>query len=175
MRQYEFALRFVTPSNDVVADELIEQLGDAGCDDALIGVGSAGRIALEFARTSDSAYEALMSAIRDVRRAIPNAELIEVSPDIVGLTDVATLVGCSRQNMRKLLVTRSERGPAPSHEGTSMLWHLAPVLKWLAQQKRYSVPSGLLELSEATMRINAALNTLRTDDQARDDILAVLA
>jgi hypothetical protein len=175
MRQYGFALRFVTPSIEVISDELIEQLGDAGCDDALIGVGNRGRIALEFARNSDSAHEAIVSAIRDVRRVLPDAELIEVTPDMVGLTDVADMVGCSRQNMRKMLVTCSERGPAPAHEGTATLWHLATVLTWLAHRKRYSIPAELMELSEATMNVNAALDTLRTDDETRDELRALLA
>jgi hypothetical protein len=175
MRQYEFALRFVTAANRMIPDELIEQLGDAGCDDALIGVGVAGRVALEFARTADSAHQAIVSAIRDVRKVLPSAELVEVTPDLVGLTDAANIVGCSRQNMRKLLVTRNEHGPAPTHEGTSLLWHLAPVLKWLAQYERYPIPASLVELSEATMRVNAALCTLRTDDDTRDEIRALLA
>ena len=59
----------------------------------------------------------------------PKPILVEVTPDIVGLTDVAEIVGCSRQNMRKLLITGGARGPAPIHEGASTLWHLAPVLE----------------------------------------------
>ena len=144
MKEYEFALRFVVRSIEVISDELVEQLGDAGCDDALIGVGHAGRIAMEFARTSDSAHEAILSAIRDVRGVLPDAELVEVTPDIVGLTDVAEMVGCSRQNMRKLLVTCGTRGPVPIHEGASTLWHLAAVLNWLVSDKRYSIPDDLL-------------------------------
>jgi hypothetical protein len=175
MKEYGFALRFVVPSIDVISDELVEQLGDAGCDDALIGVGHAGRIAMEFARTSASAHKAILSAIRDVRGVLPDAELVEVTPDIVGLTEVAEMVGCSRQNMRKLLVTSGARGPAPIHEGTSTLWHLALVLNWLAHDKRYSIPGDLLELSEATMKVNVALGALRTDDETRDEIQALFA
>jgi hypothetical protein len=159
MKEYEFALRFVVPSIEVVSDELVERLGDAGCDDALIGVGHAGRIALEFARTSDSAHEAIVSAIRDVRGVLRDAELVEVTPDIVGLTDVAEMVGCSRQNMRKLLVTCGA----------------APVLSWLVHDKRYSIPGDLLELSEATMKVNVALDALRTDDETRNEIQALFA
>jgi hypothetical protein len=175
MKEYEFALRFAVPSIEAISDELVDQLCDAGCDDALIGVGHAGRIAMEFARTSDSAHEAILSAIRDVREVLPDAELIEVTPDIVGLTDVAEMVGCSRQNMRKLLVACGARGPAPIHEGTSTLWHLAPVLNWLVHDKRYSIPGDLLELSEATMKVNLALNALGTDNETRDEIHALCA
>ena len=173
MKEHEFTLRFVIPSVESVSDDIVERLGDAGCDDALIGVGQAGRIALEFARASDSAHSAIMSAIRDVRRVFPDATLVEVTPDIVGLTDVGEMVGCSRQNMRKLLIACGARGPAPLHEGAPTLWHLAPLLDWLMHDKGYPVPDGLLELAQATMKVNTALDSLRTDDQTRDEIRAL--
>lgn len=157
------------------SDDMVERLGNSGCDDALIGVGQAGRIALEFARNSESAHSAILSAIHDVRRALPKAELVEAAPDLVGLTDVAAMVGCSRQNMRKLLITHDPGMPAPIHEGSPSLWHLAPVLKWLVREKSYAVVEDLLELAEAAMRVNAALGALRTDDQTREEIRALLA
>jgi hypothetical protein len=175
MREYGFTLRFALPWAGLASHELVERLGDAGCDDALIGVGHAGRIALDFVRSAESAREAVLSAIRDVRIAVPEARLIEVTPDIVGLTDVAQLVGCSRQNMRKLLVAGGATVPAPLHEGASSLWHLAPVLRWLASEKRYAIAGDLLELSEVAMRINAALDALRTDDGTQEELQGLLA
>ena len=65
--------------------------------------------------------------------------------------------------------------PAPVHEGTPSLWHLAPVLNWLAQKKHYQVESAVLELAEATMAVNAALCALRSDDDRRVEIQALLA
>ena len=132
-------------------------------------------MALDFVRRSDSAREAVLSAIRDVRGALPEAALVEVNPDIVGLTDVAELLGCSRQNMRKLLISGGTSAPAPIHEGTPSLWHLASLLEWLVREKRYAVSPYLLELSEAAMRVNAALDSLRTDDGTREEIRAMLA
>jgi hypothetical protein len=173
MTAYEFTLRFVIPSVESVSDDMVERLGDAGCDDALIGIGQSGRIAFDFARASDSAHGAIMSAIRDVRRVFRDAMLVEVTPDIVGLTDVAEMVGCSRQNMRKLLIARGARGPAPLHEGAPTLWHLASLLDWLMYDKAYPVPADLLEFAQATMKVNTALESLRSDDQTRDEIRAL--
>lgn len=175
MREYEFALRFTLPPDEAHSDELIERLGDAGCDDALIGIGHAGRIAFEFTRESDSARNAILSAIEDVKRALPEAELVEVTPDLVGVTDVADIVGCSRQNIRKLLVSCTSRVPVPLHEGRSAIWHLAPVLRWLVSEKRYSVSKDLLEISEVTMKVNAAVDALHTDRDTQDEIRALLA
>jgi hypothetical protein len=111
--EFEFGMKFKIDAADTDSDELVERLGEAGCDDALVGTGLPGRIALEFAREARSVKEAIISALRDVKRAIPSAELIEVTPDFVGLTDVAELVGVSRQNMRKLMLAHSATFPAP--------------------------------------------------------------
>jgi hypothetical protein len=87
--EYEFEFRFKLPAQDADAGALVERLGAAGCEDALIGVGQPGRIALQFTREADSAKQAILSALEDVKKVIPGAELIEAGPDFVGLTDVA--------------------------------------------------------------------------------------
>ena len=56
-----------------------------GCDDALVGIGKPGRIALDFTREADSAEEAVISALSAVKRAIPDAEFVEATPDFVGV------------------------------------------------------------------------------------------
>lgn len=175
MRKYEFTLRFRLPLGTEHSDELIERLGNAGCDDALVGIGHAGRIALEFVREGYSARGAVLSAIADVKRAIPDADLVEASPDLAGVTDIAEAVGCSRQNMRKLLLSRGSHSPAPIHEGNAALWHLAPVLRWLTEEKHYVVSEELLELTDATMRVNAALSALQSDADTQRELHALLA
>ncbi len=88
--EYVFTLKYQIASED--ADELIERLGAAGCDDALIGSGQAGRLALKFTREACNAHAAMLSALRDVKSVVPDAELIDATPDLVGLTDVADRV-----------------------------------------------------------------------------------
>jgi len=86
MIEYTFTLKYRLSDDDRDADELVERLGEAGCADALVGVGIAGRLALEFTREAESAQIAVRSALEDVKNAIPSAMLVEVSPDFVGLT-----------------------------------------------------------------------------------------
>ena len=76
MKEYDFTLKFqlCNPNNN--PDNYIEKLGAEGCDDALIGVGKKGRIALNFIREDSSQREAINSAIADVKRAIPEAVLV---------------------------------------------------------------------------------------------------
>lgn len=79
MKEFEFTLKYSLPDTKFLPDIYIAQLGEAGCDDALIGIGQAGRIALQFNREAQTALDAILSAINDVKHEIPDAYLIEVS------------------------------------------------------------------------------------------------
>jgi predicted DNA-binding transcriptional regulator AlpA len=154
--EYTFTLKYQLSEHDRDTDAIIERLGAAGCDDALLGVGVVGRIAMEFTREAGSAQEALVSALADVKAAIPSAKLIEAAPDLVGLTDVAEMIGTSRQNVRKLMVNHDTSFPAPVHEGSAVVWHLADVLAWLKTRGTYNIASGLAEVAEMARQINLA-------------------
>src|SRR5437868_15422536 len=101
--EYTFTLKYQLADDDLDPEALVERLGDAGCDDSLVGIGQPGRLALEFTREADNADAAVRSALVDVHRAVPSATLIDVAPDLVGLTDVDELNGVSRRYMRKLI------------------------------------------------------------------------
>lgn len=73
--EYDFELKFKLASDEADARELVERLGKAGCEDAVIGIGQPGRIALSFTREAVSAKRAIISALRDVKKAIPKAVL----------------------------------------------------------------------------------------------------
>ncbi|MDH4412733.1 MAG: DNA-binding protein [Rhizobium sp.] len=152
MTEYAFVLKYRLPSgmNGAAA---IEALGEAGCTDALAGIGIAGRLTLEFEREAAKALDAISSAIHDVQAALPEAELIEVGPDLVGLSEIAELLDVSRQNMRKLIVGVSG-SPLPIHDGSTTLWHLADVLDWLVAVKGYEIGRQLRETALAARSIN---------------------
>lgn len=172
MKNYEFVLKFEVPKlDDVYA--LVERLHAAGCDDALIGTGQAGRLAIDFTREAASAIEAISSAINDVKSVIPTAVLVEATPDLVGLTDIADIMGCSRQNIRKIAVA-SEGFPSPMHEGVASLWHLNKVLPWFKARGRYKVEASLLEVSEVTMQINVVRQSKDLDPKFLRQIQAVI-
>lgn len=154
MKDYEFTLKFILSDKNIDPEEYIEKLESEGCTDALIGIGKKGHIALNFNRQANSAYEAISSAITDVKRAIPNTKLIEASPDFVGLTDIAELFGFTRQNMRKIKENNTNDFPPPVHEGLASIWHLSKVLSWLKEKKLYKVDDTMLETSKVTMLVN---------------------
>ncbi|MDP3750747.1 MAG: DNA-binding protein [Polaromonas sp.] len=154
--EYIFTLKYQLSVEDSDLDDIVERLGSAGCDDSLVGVGQPGRIALEFTREAESAEAALVSALSDVKRAIPSARLIEAAPDFVGLTDAADVVGVSRQNMRKLMVNYPTSFPPPVHEGSTAVWHLADLLAWLQAKGGYDVDRSTADVAAAAMQINLA-------------------
>ncbi len=153
---YEFTLTFTLPAADENAEQYLEKLAAGGCDDATVGIGVSGRIALDFSREAASAEKAILTALRDVKKAIPGATLVTARPDLVGLTDIADLLGFSRQNMRKLQLTNAASFPPPVHEGSSALWHLATVLDWFQQAKTKAVDEALLQVAHVAMQVNLA-------------------
>jgi hypothetical protein len=173
--EYDFTLKFALPKNHPPADELVEQLGAAGCEDALVGVGQAGRIALDFTREADSAKSAIYSALAAIKTAIPGAKLLEVTPDFVGLSDIADHVGVTRQNMRKLMLAHKDHFPVPVHEGSAALWHLSPVLSWLRDRADYRIPATLLEVAHIAMQINLAKEASQIEQPVPRELVELVA
>ena len=153
--EFEFKLTYKLPDNQADADQLMMRLGEEGCTDALVGLGVAGQVGLEFVREASTAEEAILSALDDVKRALPGARLIEAGPDFVGLTDVAELVGLSRQNLRKLWLNNEKTFPPPVHAGASSVWHLAQVLQFLGE-KQYTFAHRVHDVARVTMKLNIA-------------------
>lgn len=169
--EYEFTLKFVVPVDEWDPDVLIERLGKGDCDDALVGTGLPGRLGLDFTREAPTAQKAILSAIRDVKGAVPSAELVEVGPDIVGLTDVAELVGVSRQNMRKLAF--KESFPRPFHAGTTVLWRLSHVCDWFAVTKGASIDRRLRDVSDVAMQLNHLKACVKVSSTIERDLAAI--
>lgn len=172
--EYTFTLKYQLADDDRDPDALVERLSEAGCDDALVGIGQPGRLALEFTREADSADAAVRSALADVRSAVPSARLIEVAPDLVGLTDVADIVGVSRQNMRKLMLAHPGSFPAPVHEGSASIWHLADVLAWLQAKGSYALAMDVLEVACVALQVNVAKEGRRLSRSASEELEALV-
>lgn len=154
MTEYDFTLKFDVSEVDAEPSDIADSLYGAGCDDAIIGFGKDGVVAANFIRTALSASEAINSAISDVNQCFPKARLIEATPDFVGITEIAEIVECTRQNVRSLYVRKANNFPPPIHEGRYTIWHLANVLAWFQEKRNYSIPTDLLDVSKANMRLN---------------------
>jgi predicted DNA-binding transcriptional regulator AlpA len=153
--EYTFTLKYQLAADDSDPAAIVERLGAAGCDDALVGTGVAGRIALAFTREAVGAEAALYSALEDIRRAIPGARLTEAGPDYVGLTDVADLLEMSRQNLRKLMLSHPATFPPPVHEGSASIWRLSELLRWFGG-RGYALDRALMDTANAVRQVNLA-------------------
>ena len=86
--EHEFELQFRLETGSMDVASLVERLFEAGCDDALIGTGRPGRIALIFSRKGPSAEEAVISAVEGVRQAVPGAVLTALAHEVLTLNDL---------------------------------------------------------------------------------------
>ncbi|HXT80688.1 MAG TPA: DNA-binding protein [Acetobacteraceae bacterium] len=164
MTDYSFVLNFTLANQEDDPETYLDALYEAGCDDASVGVGRAGMIGLDFTRAAASAEDALRSAIENVRKAIPGAVLVQAGPDLVGITDMAEILGFSRQNMRKYAVGQSsapEAFPPPAIIGDPSLWHLAEIASWLKLNTAILPPPAVFEVAKVTARINFEVESER--------------
>ena len=127
MKEYDFTLVFKLAQSNSNPENYLDLLYEAGCDDALIGIGKEGYLSLNFIRESNSAFSAIKSAIDDVKSVLNSAKLINISPDLVGVKELANIINCSRQNIQKIINKSSF--PNPVYKGSQNIWHLAIVLE----------------------------------------------
>jgi hypothetical protein len=151
---------------------------EAGAGDATFGqvdgVGYA-----DFSRASDSAPDAILSAISDLERAVHGARVIRVEPDeFVTASEIATRLDRTRESVRLLIA--GERGPggfpAPiSHlKARGRIWRWAEVARWAQEWLDDDV-----EIDTHSAIFVAALNDaldlrrLRSDPKTRDQVTPV--
>jgi hypothetical protein len=134
-QEHEFVLA-LTGITDL-SREAEDALFEAGCDDATIRIRS-GRVFLSFSRLAPSRREAVLSAIRDVRKANIGALVLRVDDgDLVTQAEIGRRIGRSRQLVHQYLTGARGPGdfPAPTCEITEglALWRWCEVADWLWQ------------------------------------------
>jgi len=97
MKTYIFTL-FVQGA-DVLNDDSLDALFEAGCDDATFGARDGAQYG-EFDREATSFGAALSSAIHAMTSALPGLEIVRVEPDdLVSMATIAERSGRSRESM----------------------------------------------------------------------------
>ena len=144
---------------DVLDDEHMEALYEAGCDDALFGERDGAQYAA-FDREAESFSDALASAIHDVRNAISGLQVVRVEPDeLVTLSAIADRSGRSREYIR--LLSTGARGPggfpAPVAyvDHKTRLWHWPDIAHWLTDHGKAKVEVDA-EGADLVAALNAA-------------------
>jgi len=97
MAEYEFQI--FCRGVDISDDSFLDRLYEAGCDDALVSFKD-GYVCLNFSRSSESAEEAVLSAIRDFAHSAVGGSVERVEPD-----DLASHCRNTREESAKLAKT----------------------------------------------------------------------
>lgn len=154
---FEFALVLIGINS--LTTEIENALFEAGCDDATIGV-QYGNVYMQFTRTAKSLKDAILSAIRDVRKANIGADVYRVDEcDLVTQSDIARRINRPRQVVHQFVT--GERGPggfpAPACHITDghPIWHWCAVSYWLWQNN--IIEEKVLYEAQVVAAINNAL------------------
>jgi hypothetical protein len=134
-REHDFVL-VLTGINELTT-QTEDALFESGCDDATASVRS-GRVYLTFSRCAPSLQDAILSAIRDVRKAKIGADVLRVDDcNLVTQSDIARRIGRSRQLVHQYM--SGQRGPGGFPPPAchiceeSPLWYWCEVAYWLWQ------------------------------------------
>ena len=101
-REFDFDLIFALPDGAPDEEALLDALHEAGCDDAVVGLGRPGSVGLAFIRAGQDPEAVIVEAVGQAAAALPDgAELREVRPDLVSLADVAARLQVTRQALQK--------------------------------------------------------------------------
>jgi len=134
-REYDFAL--IVGNVPELNEDVETALFEVGCDDATASI-QYGRLYLEFSRVSISLKDAILSAIKDIRKALPTAEVLRVDEcNLVSAADIARRIGRSRQLVFQYIEGIRGPGAFPPPEchlsEGRPLWAWCAVSYWLAQ------------------------------------------
>jgi hypothetical protein len=152
-----FTLFFEGP--DLLDDERMDALFEAGCDDAVFGERDGAQYAA-FDRDAPSLCAALASALDQLTSAVPGLEVTRVEPDhLVTMAAIADRVGLSREQIR--LLSNGRRGPGgfPSPvayvDRKTRLWNWSEVSRWFQDNHGTGVETA--EGADLVGALNAAL------------------
>jgi hypothetical protein len=134
---------FFAGDTDVLADEALDALFAAGCDDALFGERDGAQYAA-FDREAPNFSEALASALTAVQSAVTGIRVVRIEPDeLVTMAAIAERSALSREYIR--LLAGGDRGPGGFPppvayvDDKTRLWHWPDVAHWLIEHRRAKV------------------------------------
>ena len=131
--EHDFALVLSGVNN--LGQDVMDALFVAGCDDATPSLRS-GVVYLTFSRLAPDLKSAVLTAIRDVKRAEIGAEVLRVDIcNLVTLAEIGRRIGRSRQLVHQYMVGKQGAGgfppPVCQISDSTSLWAWCEVAFWL--------------------------------------------
>ena len=161
MAEYEFQV--FCRDVDTVDETFLDCLYEAGCDDALVSFKD-GYVCLDFSRTSESAEEAIFSAIKDIECSVVGVSVERVEPDdLTSLSEIARRTGVTRASLQKYARGISKVGedfPKPAANISSVrreLYSAVEVISWMHAKERVVLSEHSMELVNVIAKTNQAL------------------
>ncbi|MHB8719237.1 MAG: helix-turn-helix transcriptional regulator [Candidatus Dormibacteria bacterium] len=172
MATHSFTLLLSGP--DPTEPAVFSKLEAQGCDDALFGV-RAGVPFADFDRDAATIGDAVLSAIGDVERTVPDLMVLRVEPEeFVTASGIAARTGRTRESVRLWIEGRRGPGgfPAPVVwlEGRTRLWKWTDVSQWLseAMSQEFSADSAMLAAINAWLELRRYGGALAETRHARE-------
>jgi hypothetical protein len=143
---------------------LMDELYEAGCDDALFGVIDEAGYA-DFDREAPSMEEAIVSAIQAIDGVGLNVVRIEPD-DLVTASEIAERLGRSRESIRLLIERKRGKGDFPSPythmRDRNRLWRWSDVADWAGLADE--VPAAqFIAAANAALELDLELSRSRMD------------
>lgn len=170
MTEYHFTLLI-----DGDADAHIDELFDAGCDDATFGSIDGIQFA-DFDREGDTFAHAIVSAIRAVE-SIADLRVSRVEPEeLVTVAEIAKRLDRTRQSVH--LLVAGERGtgfpPPVSHlRSRSKLWRWTDVAGWAHSESTEEIASGRV-LAAANAALELRNQTQQLPSETAHELTALV-
>ena len=111
--EFEFDLVCALPE-DTEEGAILDALYEAGCDDAVVGLGASSLVGLGFTRTGKDPEVVISATVKQVMAGLPDgAKLREVRPDPVSLADVAARLEAPRKSRLETEAIRNRQRRSP--------------------------------------------------------------
>ena len=131
MTKFEFDIVFALPVGEFDPLDLSNAVFEAGFEDAIVGLGQRGLVAVALEVEGDDSESVIVSAARRILKHLPEGSALrEVRPDLVSLADVAKRLNIKRQALQK------KQLPAPAVCGHYRVTEVAEAIMNVAENGR---------------------------------------
>jgi hypothetical protein len=162
-RKQTYTFTLLLHGADPLSKDNMRALERAGCNDALFGRRGTVSYA-NFDREAASFGEAVLSAIRDVERAVPGLKVTRVEPEeLVSASQIAVRTKRTRESIRLLIEGKRGPGnfppPAVWLSSSRKLWRWTDVADWFTISLQNPVSD--VQTAAFVASVNAALAVRR--------------
>lgn len=180
-----FTIRFHIAGAAEEGDHSIRAYDDPGLQDLGLRLprDGDGVFEAEFARSAETFGDAVLSALNDLQRVFPEADLIGVEPDdLATIGEIADRLGRSHESIRLLVLGKRGPGGFPSalnHPETKpQVWRWHEVIDWFEQKMAIRVPdsenASFLAMVNDLLRVRLAAPRVIDNRQTASAMVALL-